>query len=247
MTRSSQINNTLAPLRNVLAFRTMLQRLDDRSAGLTGMGCFYGPAGFGKTMASIYSANARGACLVQCESTWTVKTLCLVILEELGLKPARTTPEMSRQIQQALAQDDIPLIVDEADFLVSKKSVEILRDIYEKSGVPVILVGEEALPSKLRRWERIHSRMLERVAAEPLDDEDFGHLVAIRCPDVAISQDLAAAIKLASKGSARLIVNNLDTVRLRAAQLGGKGEMALADLGGIGLHDGTPPQMRRFG
>lgn len=246
MTQSSQTNNTLAPLRNVMAFRTMMERLDTRSAGLTGMGCFYGPAGFGKTMAAIYSANTRGACLVQCESTWTVKTLCQVILEELGIKPARTTPEMSRQIQQALAIDNIPLIVDEADFLVTKKSVEILRDIYEKSQVPVILVGEEALPMKLRRWERIHSRMLERVAAEPVDDQDFAELVKIRCPDVALAPDLAQAIKQASKGSARLIVNNLDTVRQRARVLG-KTRVSLSDLSAASLHDGTPPQMRRFG
>lgn len=245
MTQSSQTNNTLAPLRNVLAFRTMLQRLDDRSAGLAGMGCFYGPAGFGKTMASIYCANQRGACLVQCESTWTVKTLCQVILEELGIKPARTTPEMSRQIQQALAMENIPLIVDEADYLVTKKSVEILRDIYEKSGVPVILVGEEALPAKLRQWERIHSRMLERVAAEPLDDEDFGHLKRIRCRDVELSSELSAAIKAASRGSARLIVNNLDTVRQRARVLG-KAELDLSDLGTVRLHDGTAPELRRF-
>lgn len=245
MTQSSQTNNTLAPIRNVLEFRTMLQRLDDRSAGLPGMGCFYGPAGFGKSMAAIYSANTTGACLVQCESTWTVKTLCQVILEELGLKPARTTPEMSRQIQQALAIDNIPLIVDEADFLVTKKSVEILRDIYEKSGVPVILVGEEALPSKLRRWERIHSRMLERVAAQPLDDEDFDHLRKIRCADVQMADDLVAAIKAASRGSARLLVNNLDTVRQRARVLGKK-TLALSDLGQTRLHDGSAPQLRRF-
>lgn len=245
MTQGSQINNTLAPLRNVLAFRTMLQRLDDRSAGLAGMGCFYGPAGFGKTMAANYNSNARGACLVQCESTWTVKTLCGAILEELGIKPARTTPEMSRQIQQALAIDNIPLIVDEADFLVTKKSIEILRDIYEKSGVPVILVGEEALPTKLRRWERIHSRMLERVAAEPLDDQDFEQLKKIRCPDVEVAEDLALAIQQVSRGSARLIVNNLDTVRERA-RLIGKTRITPADLGNMRLHDGTAPQLRRF-
>lgn len=245
MTQSSQIDNTLAPIRNVLEFRTMLQRLDNRAPGLPGMGCFYGPAGFGKSMAAIYSANMTRACLVQCESTWTVKTLCQVILEELGIKPARTTPEMSRQIQQALAVDNIPLIVDEADFLVTKKSVEILRDIYEKSGVPVVLVGEEALPSKLRRWERIHSRMLERVAAQPLDDEDFTHLMKIRCPNVQFSDDLARAIKAASRGSARLMVNNLDTVWQRARVLG-QDAMSLSDLGKVRLHDGSAPLLRRF-
>lgn len=245
MAQSSETNNTMAPLRNVLAFRTMLERLHNRSAGLAGMGCFFGPSGFGKSWAAMYSSNIGDACLVQCESTWTVKTLCGVILEELGIKAARTTPEMSRQIQEALAVDNIPLIVDEVDFLVTKKSIEILRDIHEKSGVPVILVGEEALPTKLRKWERIHSRLLERVAAEPLDDEDFGHLMAIRCPDVVVGTDLQEAIKTASRGSARLIVNNLDTVR-NQAQLLGVDTIGVSDLGTVKLQDGTPPQLRRF-
>lgn len=246
MTQSSQIHNTLAPLRNVMSFMTMLRRLEDRSSGLPGMGCFYGPSGFGKTMASIYAANSRRACLVQVKSVWTQKALCEAILDELGVKPEKVIYRMVAQIGQVLAQENIPLLIDEADFLVKKKMVEIVRDIYEVSFVPVILVGEEALPSRLRQWERINSRMLERVAAEPLDDEDFNHLMDIRCPNVELSGELQAAIKRASRGSARLIVNNLDTARLRAKTLGLK-TLNLPDFGAGELHDGKAPDMRRFG
>lgn len=83
------------------------------------------------------------------------------------------------------------------------------------------------------------------VAAEPLDDEDFEHLARIRCPGVDLAADLRAAIRLASKGSARLMVNNFDTVRQRARVLGKK-TLGLADLGPVTLHDGVAPQMRRF-
>ena len=246
MTQSSPVNNTLAPLRNVLAFKTMVQRLDDRTAGLPGMGCFYGPSGFGKTMASIYCANAHGACLVQVKSVWTQRALCEAILAELGVKPERLVWRMVAQIGDALAQANVPLIIDEADFLVQKKMIEIVRDIYEGSFVPVILIGEEALPSKLRQWERINSRMLERVQAEPIDEEDFGHLVKIRCPGLTLDARLGAAIRTASAGSARLIVNNPDTVRLRARTMGIQ-QVSLKDMGNVTLHDGKAPQMRRFG
>lgn len=246
MTQSSQLHNTLAPLRNVMSFMTMLQRLEDRSAGLPGMGCFFGPSGFGKTMASIFAANQRRACLVQVKSVWTQKALCEAILEELGVKPEKVIYRMVDQIGQVLAQENIPLIIDEADFLVKKKMIEIVRDIYEASFVPVILVGEEALPGKLRQWERINSRMLERVAAEPLDDQDFSLLMGIRCKGVTLEVDLQAAIKAASRGSARLLVNNLDTARLTAKTLG-KTTLSLKDLSKNGLHDGKAPDMRRFG
>ncbi|MFD1342913.1 AAA family ATPase [Litorisediminicola beolgyonensis] len=225
---------------------TMVDRLQHRSSGLPGMGCFYGPSGFGKSMAGIYCANQLDAVLVQCESVWSQKALCEAIIRELGLTPERVVYRMVAQIQQALAVRNAPLIIDEADFLVKKKMVEVLRDIYEKSFVPVILIGEEALPSKLREWERINSRMLERVAAQPIDDNDFDALARIRAPKIVLGDALKASIKQASQGSARLIVNNLDTVRIEA-QRRGLSAIDLADLKGDRLHDGKPPQMRRFG
>lgn len=247
MTESSQIHNTLAPLRNVMAFMTMLDRLGTRSSGLPGMGCFYGPSGLGKSMAGIYGANSTRACLVQVKSVWTQKALCEAILRELGVKPAKEVYRMVDQISQVLAQDDVPLIIDEADFLVKKKMIEIVRDIYEGSFVPVILIGEEALPSKLRQWERINSRLLERVPAQPIDEEDFRALADIRCPGLTLAPDLAKAVRRASDGSARLAVNNLDTIRIQAQMRGLRGAIGLKDLGDLELHDGLPPEMRRFG
>lgn len=245
MTQSSQTHNTLAPLRNVLNFTTMLRRLEDRSHGLAGMGCFYGPSGFGKTMASIYAANARQACLVQVKSVWTQKALCEAILAELGAQPEKVIYRMVDQIGNILVLENRALIIDEADFLVKKKMIEIVRDIYEVSGVPVVMVGEEKLPSKLQQWERVNSRMLERVAAQPLDDEDFALLMGIRCKGIQVAEDLQAAIKTASKGSARLMVNNLDTARLRAEMAGVK-TVTLSEFSAAELHTGLPPQMRRF-
>lgn len=245
MTQSSSSHNTLAPLRNVLNFTKMMHRLEDRSHGLAGMGCFYGPSGFGKTMASIYAANTRQACLVQVKSVWTQKALCEAILAELGAKPEKVIYRMVDQIGQILVQDNRPLLIDEADFLVKKKMIEIVRDIYEVSGVPVVMIGEEKLPTKLQQWERINSRMLERVAAEPLDHEDFALLMGIRCNGISVTEDLQEAIKAAARGSARLMVNNLDTARLRA-ELEGVRTVSLKELPVTDLHTGLAPSLRRF-
>ena len=40
---------------------------------------------------------------------------------------------------------------------------EIVREISEASQVPVILVGEEQLPQKLARVERVHNRVLNGI------------------------------------------------------------------------------------
>ena len=173
MTQEARLFNSFAPLRNVSAFLTLLKAVQNRGQGLPGMGTFYGPSGFGKSTAAIYAANTADACLVQMKSVWTRKKLCEAILSELSLPPAATVANMVDQISEQLAITGTPLLIDEADVLVAKKMVEIVRDIYEASFAPVILIGEELLPQKLQRWERVHGRMLRWVAAEPGNERDF--------------------------------------------------------------------------
>jgi DNA transposition AAA+ family ATPase len=142
--------NTVAPLRNVAALAQLIDRVKARAHGLPGMGTFYGPSGFGKTTAAIYATNRFQAVNVQVKSAWTRKKLCEAILHEMGVPPRPTVGDMVDQIAQQLALLDVPLIVDEADFLVARKMIEILRDIHEGSGAPVVLIGEELLPQKLQ-------------------------------------------------------------------------------------------------
>jgi DNA transposition AAA+ family ATPase len=97
------------------------------------------------------------------------------VLGEMSLRPKATVGDMVDQIAQHLAILDVPLIIDEADHLVARRMIEIVRDIYEGSQAPVILIGEELLPQKLREWERVHGRMLDWVAAQAADLADLNH------------------------------------------------------------------------
>lgn len=241
---SSNLYNNIAPLGNVAAFLTLVDRLENRGHGLPGMGCFYGPSGFGKTTASLFAANQKQACAVQMKSVWTQKTLCSAICIELGVQPARTIADMVDQIAEALAREDIPLFIDEADFLVKRNMVEIVRDIYESSFVPVILIGEEQLPQKLRAWERVHGRILSWVAANPCDDADFDLLQNIRCPGLTLEADLIARMKEASRGSARRVVENLEAARELAATHG-LTHVRLSDWGRRQFFTGVAPDPRR--
>lgn len=57
---------------------------------------------------------------------------------------------MMDQIGEELSLSQRPLIIDEADFLVQKRMIEVVRDIYESSQATIILIGEEAMPVKLQ-------------------------------------------------------------------------------------------------
>lgn len=245
MTDEPVIYNSVAPLRNVQAMSQLLDRVQKRDRDLPGMACFYGPSGFGKTTAAAWNANRMRAYWVQVKSAWTTKKLCTSILEDVGIVPRRTIADQVDQISDELAKSGRPLLIDEADYLVSRSMIEIVRDIYESSKATIVLIGEEALPQKLQRWERVHGRMLEWVAAQPADLPEVGILAGIRCKGIALEEDLQQLILTASNASVRRICVNLDRVRERARTRGLR-RMSAADWGKADFYTGAAPAPRRI-
>jgi DNA transposition AAA+ family ATPase len=220
MADKTQLYNSVAPLRNVSALVALIDRVESRSIGLPGLATFYGPSGYGKTTAAVYAANRFGAYQVQVKSCWRQKKLCQALLQEMGIKPDKTIADMVDQIAQELAITGRVLIIDEADFLVGGKMIEIVRDIYESSGSPVILIGEEMLPQKLQKWERLHGRMLDWVAAMPACLEDIDHLAEIYCAGLSLEADFKTHLLKASQHSIRRVCVNLERVKELASRKG---------------------------
>lgn len=246
VTEETKATKGFAFVRNVAALVALIDRLQNRSNSLPGMGTFYGPSGFGKSTAGIYATNKFGAVTIQVKSVWTKKSICEAILAELGVPAPQTVTRMLDIIVDNLARSGAPLLIDEADFLVQRKMIEIVRDIYEGSMVPVVLIGEELLPQKLRVWERVHGRILDWVPAQPADLSDLKHLLPIYAPGLVVQQDLQQAILSASHGSIRRIAVNLDRVR-EAAAIRGTKTVSLADWQGRDFFTGVAPPVRRFG
>lgn len=150
-----------------LALRTLL---DCREAGNNAprMGVFYGFSGYGKTVAAAFAAARTGAIYIHAQSIWTQRTFLETLAEEMGIsRPEKTGPRILRQIIDQLNQSPCDIIIDEMDYLVQKRMVEIIRDIHDNTQVGVLMIGEEALPSKLKEWERFDNRILVATAAQP--------------------------------------------------------------------------------
>lgn len=245
MTDEPVIYNSVAPLRNVQAMSQLLDRVQGRDRDLPGMACFYGPSGYGKTTAASWNANRLRAYWVQVRSVWTPKKLCTSVLVDIGITPARTLADQVDQISDELAKSGRPLLIDEADYLLTRGMIEIIRDIYESSRATIILIGEEGLPQKLQRWERVHGRMLDWVAAQPADLREVGVLAGIRCKGIALDEDLQRQILTASNASVRRICVNLDRVREHARARGMR-RMSLADWGKGDFFTGAAPVARRI-
>jgi len=244
MTEQPTLYNSFAPLRNVVALTQLIERCDSRAHGLPGMAVFYGPSGFGKSTAAIFAANKYGALHIQVKSTWGARKICTSILSEAGVKPATTVADMQEQISEYLAVSDRPLLVDEADYLVSKRKIELIRDIHDGSNATVIMIGEEALPTRLKAWERIDGRIMSWVAAEPGTLADVAPLARIYAPGICVAEDLRRKILAASQGSIRRICTNLAHVNERA-RTRGVTEMNLETWGSGEFPSGIAPAPRR--
>lgn len=233
----------VAPLDNVARLAALIERCSNRAHGLPGMGCIYGRAGLGKTTAATWACNALSACHIEALPIGGVKGLLTMIVRELGLKPARTTEALFIQAAEQLARTGRPLLIDEADHILTDKPIEIVRRLHDVSQSPVILIGEEMLPQRLQRWERVHSRMLSWVGMEPASAADVDHLARIYARGLTLGPDLKAALLKASRGSIRNVSTNLAHVSEFAA-IHGLTSVGMEAWGQQPFHSGEAPPPR---
>ncbi len=243
MTEESTAHNGIAPLANVARLAQMIKRLQTREYGLPGLGCCYGRAGLGKTTAAIYATNSLNACHVEAMPIGGVKGMLSMIVTELGLKPGRTTEALFTQAAQHLAQTQRVLIIDEADAILKDKCIEILRRLHDISNAPLIFMGEEQLPQNLRKWDRVHSRVLSWVGMEEATSVDLDHLAKIYARGVTIAPQLKAALLTASRGSLRNMSTNLAHVR-EVASRRGTSSLGMEEWKSESFHTGEAPAPR---
>ncbi|WP_330178403.1 ATP-binding protein [Candidatus Vondammii sp. HM_W22] len=139
----------------------------NRTRGLPGIIEFHGPSGFGKSTAAAHVAMRLSAYFVMAQSNWTKKAFLLAILEDMRIVPLKTIPELVKQIAQQLSLSQRPLIIDEAGLLLDREGgANLIKDLYEASQGTLMLIGEELLPNRIQRWERLDGRVLDWVPAQ---------------------------------------------------------------------------------
>lgn len=218
---AEKLNETTAPLTNVALFLSGVTRTLERPRHLPGFISFTGPAGYGKTTAAIYSINKCRAYYIDCRDSWNKKAFFLNLCQRMGLKARATIAEMNDQICEQLLVSGRPLVIDQVDNVVARGYIESLRDIHDGAGnAPIILIGEDDLNNKLKRWERVHSRVLDFILARPADYSDAEHLRSLYCRRAAIGNDLLAHIHRGAAGSCRRICVNLERYEKEAISRG---------------------------
>jgi len=241
----TQLKDTVkaAPLTNVALLLQAVHEAIEDCRDLGGFFvAFYGHAGYGKTSACNYVRSKVRGIRVECCDHWTRKALLQAILFEMGIPAARNINDMFTQVVSQLQASQRPLILDEADHLIKPSMIEMVRNLMDKSRVPVVLSGEELLVTKLERWERAHSRILKLVPVQPASMDDIGMLAGLYCPGTSIGNDWLAELHKQTGGNARRVVVNLNRAKNEAQHLN---EITLSTWGDRGWYTGRTPAPRR--
>lgn len=242
-----KINHSMVDLENIALFHETIKRVVERSPGLPGMATFYGPSGYGKTFSAVYGANKYNALYVELGESWTKKRFLQALLTELGLPVKGTIADLMDRVIEGLAVTGKPLIIDEFDHAIAKGYLESVREIHDKTGAAVVLIGEEKVPQKIKdESERFHNRILVHTAALPCSLDDAVELAAAICPNVRVGDDLLEKFVKVCHGRVRRIVINIESLRHEAALT----TMEIWDLAAWGsrpFYTGNAPAQRKVG
>jgi DNA transposition AAA+ family ATPase len=244
---SASVNGvpSIAILTNVSLFSELVSRVMHRTPHLPGIGVFHGPSGYGKTFAATYAAHKTRAFYLEVGESWTKAKFVRMLLVELGREPRGTVADMVEAAIAALAMTPgRPLIVDEADWIVKRGYIETVRELHDKSGTPIILIGEELLPAKIAAVsERTHNRVLAWEPAQPADADDAAAVARLYVPGVEVRRDLLDFFVAKTGGRIRRVCVNLDRAREQAETEGLK-SIGRPEWGDKTVYTGQAPARR---
>lgn len=230
----------IAPTSNIGLVHTLMEQLTTRAPGLPGIGTFYGASGLGKSFGASYASHPAGfnGIYVSCRSFETKKSLAEQICKAIGITPKGNIPTIVDAIVEVLAISGRPLIVDEVDYIVDSRTLELIRDLHDASGASILLIGEEHLPAKLKRHERFDNRVLTWQPAASCSPADFDLLARQYASDIHIAPDLKKRVLAETRAVTRRVVVNLENIKRWCDRKGTKEAPADCD---VDLYTGRAP------
>ncbi len=172
------MKNSLIKTRNVKRFISLMDNLQKTPSNVAKMALVYGSFGLGKSQTIMWWVTNNDAIYVRCNHNISPRWLLSEIVKELDEVPCYTSQRLFEQIEEKLKYNPKILVVDEIDYLFSNKhTIETLRDIHDKLGIPVLLVGMELADKKLQKYGYINDRIFAKLKFEKLSNDDFKEII----------------------------------------------------------------------
>lgn len=127
------------------------------------IGVCCGEPGVGKTYAvKKYAIENTDVILIEADLGYTTKVLFSEIHKKIGFDGLGTTHNMLQDIVTKLKSSGRLIIIDEAEHL-PYKALDLVRRIYDKANVGILLVGMPRLIMNLRGEKRQYAQLFSRV------------------------------------------------------------------------------------
>jgi len=231
-----------AMTKDLRRFKQSVDDLLNRPTGTEGQGLLWGHPGLGKTTAVAYVCNQYDGIFVRALGCWTVTSMLGDLCRELGGHRMCRRSDMVEYIVGELAKPGCaprPIFVDEADYCFRKfEMVDALRDIYDLSRCPVIMIGMEDIARQIKTNERVARRITQWVEFEGLDLFDTA-LVVEECCEVALSDDLLEYVHKETGANIGRVIIGLTRIE-KFAKANGLTRITSAEWGGQPLYFDQP-------
>lgn len=151
------------------------------------IGVLYGEAGCGKTtLLKEYAKRYNDVIMVEADLGFTTKILFRKLHREIGLDGQGCIHDMFEDIVARLKNSGRLIIIDEAEHL-PYRALELLRRVYDKAHVGILLAGMPRLISNLRgkkgEYAQLYSRVGIATKLDSLKHQDTEAIVKSFLPD----------------------------------------------------------------
>ncbi len=208
---------------NLRALIRAQEAILSRPKGKPGMVIVHGPAGFGKTLGTLWMANEYNGINLEANPLWTPRWMLADLVKALGALPPYSTQARYEFIVHALREDPRPIFIDEADRIAkSEVQSETLRAVHDGTGAPIILIGMDQFKRRAMSRPQLHRRIVREVEFKPATIEDARMLARDLCDKAEIYDDLVVELHRRSHGSIGILCNMLADAESSAKRNGVK-------------------------
>ena len=201
------MNYCFLTTQNVQNFAAAVDALRNRNGAVPGLGLVHSPVGRGKTEALRWYAANKDAVNVEACALWTPRWMLRDIAGAFGVHGAKgTTEDLFRLVLGLLGEAKVPLIIDEADYLLrGRLLLAAVRDLHDATTVPIVLVGNEQIVRFLLTEPKVWSRISQAVEFQPLSAPEV-ELAVRQWTGLGLTADACELLTRQTGGDLRLVV-----------------------------------------
>lgn len=172
------MKNVFVKTKNVKNFVSLMDSIQKLPPNIPKLALVYGEHGLGKTHSIMWWATRNDAIYVRANNEMTQNALLKAIVEELGERPFYMMQENYNLILKHLKAEPQIVIVDEVDYLIgNRNAIEVLRDIQDNTGTPIVLVGMSAIDKKIARFKHFEDRIFQKLKFEHFNQIDISDIL----------------------------------------------------------------------